>query len=288
MKRIAEAKQKYENIPIPDALSERVAEEIEKSRKSLNQKAIHAGRHSFMKKTAAAVTAAAVLVTAGVNTSEVFARELGGVPVIGPIARVLTFRSYETETEAAHISVDIPSITLISADLAGLENGVNKEVYRFCEEYAADAMERAEEYRQAFLGTGGTEEEWAAHDVKIKVWYEIKAFTDDYLSIAVMGTDSWSGAGAETKYYSFGIKEGKWLSLTDLLDADSIPAAEESIRSQIAQREAESGMDFWDEDWEGINEDTKFYINAAGNPVIVFEKYEIAPGAAGIQEFEIA
>lgn len=288
MKRIAEARQKYESIPIPEALSERVAEEIEKSRSALNQNAIKIGRNSFMKKTAAAVAAAAVLVTAGVNTSEVFARELSGVPVIGPIARVLTFRSYETETEAAHISVDIPSITLISADLADLESGVNEEVYRFCEEYAADAIARAEEYRQAFLETGGTEEEWAAHDVKIKVWYDIKAFTDDYLSIAVMGADSWSGAGAETKYYSFSIKEGKWLSLADILGNDSIQSTEENVRSQIRQREAESGMDFWDEDWEGIKEDTKFYINTAGNPVIVLEKYEIAPGAAGVQEFEIA
>ena len=39
---------------------------------------------------------------------------------------------------------------------------------------------------------------------------------------------------------------------------------------------------------KGVTEDTKFYINEAGNPVVVFEKYEIAPGAAGRPEFEIA
>ena len=36
-----------------------------------------------------------------------------------------------------------------------------------------------------------------------------------------------------------------------------------------------------------LGENTKFYIGANGNPVIVFDKYEIAPGAFGIQEFEI-
>jgi len=46
-------------------------------------------------------------------------------------------------------------------------------------------------------------------------------------------------------------------------------------------------MQYWYEDSEGINENTKFYMNEAGNPVIVFEKYEIAPGAAGQQEFQI-
>lgn len=37
----------------------------------------------------------------------------------------------------------------------------------------------------------------------------------------------------------------------------------------------------------GISENTKFYMNEAGNPVIVFDKYEIAPGSAGAVEFEI-
>ena len=36
-----------------------------------------------------------------------------------------------------------------------------------------------------------------------------------------------------------------------------------------------------------ISDDTPFYINENGNPVIVFEKYEIAPGYMGYQEFEI-
>ena len=46
-------------------------------------------------------------------------------------------------------------------------------------------------------------------------------------------------------------------------------------------------MDFWSEEWKGLDENTKFYMNDSGNPVVVFEKYEIAPGAAGPQEFEI-
>ena len=39
---------------------------------------------------------------------------------------------------------------------------------------------------------------------------------------------------------------------------------------------------------QGIeNEYQNFYINSNGKVVIVFEKYEIAPGYMGIQEFEI-
>ena len=36
-----------------------------------------------------------------------------------------------------------------------------------------------------------------------------------------------------------------------------------------------------------ITKDARFYINENNNPVIVFEKYEIAPGSSGSVEFEI-
>ena len=39
--------------------------------------------------------------------------------------------------------------------------------------------------------------------------------------------------------------------------------------------------------FETVTADTPFYINEKGNPVVVFEKYEIAPGALGRPEFEI-
>ena len=45
---------------------------------------------------------------------------------------------------------------------------------------------RAEEYRTAFLETGGTEEEWAEHNIKITVGYEIKQQSDEYLSFIVL------------------------------------------------------------------------------------------------------
>ena len=36
-----------------------------------------------------------------------------------------------------------------------------------------------------------------------------------------------------------------------------------------------------------VDRNTTFYINEAGNPVVTFPKYEIAPGFMGVQEFEI-
>lgn len=291
MKRMEKAKQKYEEIFIPDELSERVMLEVEKAGKGYNRKSTKIRRDLFMKKGAAAVMAAAaaaiILFTIGVNTNEAFAKEVSDIPVLGSMARILTFRSYETQTEDLKISVDIPSIELISEELNGLEKDVNEEIYEFCTQYADEAVKKAEEYRKAFLDTGGTEEEWAEHNITIKVWYEVKSQTEEYLSLVIMGADNWSSANSEARYYNFDMKAGKWITLKDILGDDSMQSAEQDIRNQIKQREEETGMDYFDDEWKGLDENTKFYVNNIGNPVIVFERYEIAPGAVGQQEFEI-
>lgn len=279
MKSMEEAKRKYDEIPIPSELSKRVGREIEKA--NMKRKKILVFRRRVQKGTAAAA-AVVVLFTAALNTNTAFAETAGQLPVIGPVARVLTFRSYQTEEEDLKISVEIPTIEMISEDMNGLEQSVNEEILALCEQYAQAAKTRAEEYRQAFLDTGGTEEEWAAHNIEIKVWYEVKSQTDEYLSLAIMGTENWSSAYSETKYYNFDLKEGKLVTLQDILGDEYQQIANESIQNQMK----ENSEIYWD-DFEGIQEDTPFYLNESGNPVIVFEKYEIAPGSEGQQEFEI-
>ena len=72
------------------------------------------------------------------------------------------------------IAVTIPKLEVISGELKGLDQGINKnwKCRRLCQKYADEAVKRAEEYREAFLATGGTKEEWAAHKIEIKVWYD--------------------------------------------------------------------------------------------------------------------
>lgn len=85
------------------------------------------------------------------------------------------------------------------------------------------------------------------------------------------------------------LRTGTYVTLEDLLGSSYESMANEAIRKQITERE-EAGEIFFAEDaggFTGISENTDFYINAKHNPVIVFEKYEIANGAAGEIEFEI-
>lgn len=276
------AKKKYDETEIPDELAERIQMEI-KRQDSKRRKAVF--WNLGFRKGLAAAAAAVVLFTIGLNTSTVFAETVGNLPVIGAVARVLTFRSYETEDEDLKISVEIPSIEMISEDFSDLEKSVNEEILRLCEQYAQEARTRAEEYRKAFLDTGGTEEEWAAHNIEIRVWYEVKSQTENYLSLAIIGTENWNNANNQIRYYNFDLKKGTLATLADVLGENYKQIADDAIRSQMEERKADGAVYF--DDFEGINEDTPFYINESGNPVIVFEAYEIAPGSEGQQEFEI-
>lgn len=280
MNRIEDAKRKYIKIEIPDELSERMLQEVEKSDKKRRRKAVlwKIGKKGMM-----SVAALAAVFLVGLNTSVTFAKAAVRLPVIGEMARVLTFRSYETETKDLKISVDIPSVEMISGDFNGLESSVNSEIHELCENYADEAVKRAEEYRQAFLDTGGTEEEWEAHNIEIKVWYEVKSQTDKYLSLAIMGTENWSSAYSKTKYYNFDLGSGKQVILKDVLGDNYAQIVKEQIHKQVKER----NIQLFDEKLPEINENTAFYMNKAGNPVIVFDKYEIAPGADGALEFEI-
>ena len=271
MRRMEDAKKMYEEIPVPEELSGRVLEAVEQAgrrrKKMLFLK--KAGRN-----TAAMAAAAAAAFTIGLNTSVAFAKAAEAIPVIRTAARVLTFRSYETETEDLKISVEVPQIDMIAEDLGGLETEINREIQGLCQEYADQAVKRAEEYRRAFLDTGGTLEEWAAHNIKVQVWYEVKTQTDQYLSLVIKGAENWNSSGAEARYYSFDLEKGKQITLEDVLGEDYSRYAGEQIQGQMEGKRSEDGAVFFEDGIPEIGVDTSFYMNENGSPVIVFEKYE--------------
>lgn len=289
---LKEMKERYEQIPIPDALSIRVHQEIMASQKQQLEKEKRSHRYWFRQTLRSMGTAAAaigILFTLALNTMPAFAMEAAELPGIGGLARVLTFRSYETERDDITVSVEIPSIEMIEEDTGIDVAEINQEILNRCNQYAEEALSRAEAYRTAFLETGGTLEEWAKHKIRITVGYEIKHQDDAYLSFVVRGNENWSNANQKAQYYNLDLRTGAYVTLEDLLGDDYEALANEAIRKQIRERE-ETGEAFFAEDAGGftrISENTNFYINAKHNPVIVFEKYEIANGAAGEIEFEI-
>lgn len=238
-----------------------------------------------IKAAAAAAAVIFLLFTGLVNVSAVFAAGVINMPVIGKIARLVNFRSYSEETQDYAISVSIPAVI----ENSGRSDALNAEILKLCEQYASDAKERVLEYREAFLETGGTEEEWREHNITITVNYEIKSETDDYLSFVIYGYESWLSSEAISHYYNLNKNTMQYVTLEELLGNDYIDLVNEQIKQQIKERQ-ENGNDIFFAEEEGgftsISPEQNFYINKAGNVVIVFEKYSIAPGFMGIVEFE--
>ncbi len=314
MKRIRESKEIYNHIKIPGELRQIVDN-------TLNEQVgkVNSGRNKFKDNLAVhifkyTITAAAILIICfivALNTNEVFAKGLDHIPVINSLAKVLTIRSFKNVNDNQSISVKVPGVELNQGDKSGLigqnkekqekteqfVTDINKEIEQIVNEYVAGAEKSIEEYKQAFIQTGGTEEEWKQKDISIKVDYDVKYQADDYLSLVLTADESWCSAFGKKYYYNLNLKGNTQVSLKDILGEDYILVSNESIINQMKKRVQENtDYIYWgiagngSSDIEGftsVDENTNFYINEKGNPVICFDKYEIAPGFMGLQEFEI-
>lgn len=279
------AKKQYESVEIPEELSHVVEQTIYNM--DAKKRVIRMKKNALTYSVVSAAACMMILVTA-LNTNEAFAKNIGEIPVIGGIAKVLTIRSYEEKDSDKDTNVNVPAID--SEEEISIK--VNKVISDKVDKYVADANERILDYKEAFLATGGTEEEFDQRDIKIDVNYEVKYQDENRVSFVLFGAESWVSAYKFEDYYNISLEENKELTLRDILGEDYIQIANNSIREEMALRmEADKNVTYFDESQGGfssVDETTKFYLNDEGNVVIVFDKYEIAPGAMGRQEFIIA
>lgn len=291
MGKLEAAIKEYEEIVIPKELSERVNEAIEKSRAFHEYGERKKRRKKGFRLAFSGVAAAAVIFVAGLNTSRTFAAAAEKLPIIGVAARILTFRTYESSDADKTVREEIPGIAVeaVTVEEHDFTDEVNAQIQEKCDAYLSGAIERVSEYKEAFLATGGSEEEFTAKNITIEVGYEIKNQTEETLSFVVTGTESWVSAYAMTEYYNLDLTTLQYLTLEDVLGEDYVAIANELILNEMSRREAaDSSSVFWtaaEGGFQTVDEETKFYINAQGQPVVVFDKYEVAPGSMGMVEF---
>ena len=294
MKNLNNAKHIYDYIVVPEELDERLRNTLETSSSSKQT-------DNVVKFTRWAATAAAALFlcfTVGLNTSESFAMEMSELPVIGAVAKVLTIRSYEIQNDNVTTTVEVPEIQLETAveETTHAITDANKKIQELVDVFTAEKYTQIEEGKATFLESGGTEEEWQARDIEVNVNYDIKLQSETTLSLLVDGWISWFNFEEFRKFYNIDLVTGKELTLTDLLGENAYEYAEAEVLKQINQMiEEDPNLCFWGindseymgDEFIGVTESTPFYINADGNIVISYNKYDIAPGAMGIMEFEI-
>ncbi|MCT4586014.1 MAG: DUF3298 and DUF4163 domain-containing protein [Peptostreptococcaceae bacterium] len=223
--------------------------------------------------------------TCGVNMNEAFANTMDKIPVISSIAKILTFKDYEIKEDVIEGNVKIPKIEDLKDKK--LENKINDEIKKRVELRIEESKQRAEEYKEAYLATGGTIDDY--RPIKFEVNYELKLANEDILSFMVYEFESLGSAYTNTYFYNINTNTSKELSLKDLMGDNYIKIANEKVRAYIKEQiqSGETGYFTDDAGFESIKENQKFYINKNKEIVIVFDKYEIACGAMGQQDIVV-
>ncbi len=280
MEEIKKAQEVYKSIKIPSKLESCVKEAI-----SNKTKKYYSFRGLKYAMSTVACTFVAFIFFVNVNPS--FAQQMYDIPVIGDIAKVFTVKEYHENDDLKLINAKIPAIQ--NTGNTDLEQRINYEIMTKMNDALKEAEDRAAEYKDAVIATGGEEKDYVP--VNIQVDYEIKYSVDDIISFVIYKSETLASAYTETFFYNIDIETGKNLNLKDLLGENYKDIVNEAIYNEIEERSKDSGNSYFTADeggFAGITDEFQdFYINSSGKIVIVFPKYAIAPGYMGVQEFEI-
>lgn len=264
-------KEEYDQIPVPQETRDRIEAGIMRAR--LEKK--RSDRMKNMKRTG--VTAAALVLTFGiaVNASPVVAQAMDGIPVIGSIARVVTIRNYNESTNNGMMAdISVPQIDGNVAANADMDA------------YAKELISR---YEKEVVAQLGQEEGHYA----LESSYEVVSDNDKYVSIRINTVETMASGAEFVKIFTVDKATGQTVSLKDYLNSpEKLEAVSQNIKDQMAAQMAEDeGKVYFTEGevggFTGLTGDENFYLNEAGELVIVFGEYEVAPGYMGTVSFTI-
>lgn len=264
-------KEEYDQIPVPQEARDRIEAGIMRAR--LEKK--RSDRMKNMKRTG--VTAAALVLTFGiaVNASPVVAQAMDGIPVIGSIARVVTIRNFSESTDNGMMA-DI-SVPQIDGNVAA-----NAEM----DAYAKELIAR---YEKEVVAQLGQEEGHYA----LESSYEVVSDNDKYVSIRINTVETMASGAEFVKIFTVDKATGQTVSLKDYLNSpEKLEAVSQNIKDQMAAQMADDeGKVYFTEGevggFTGLTGDENFYLNEAGELVLVFGEYEVAPGYMGTVSFTI-
>ena len=130
----------------------------------------------------------------------------------------------------------------------------------------------------------------------LNVDYTIKTDTPRILTIEAAESQTAGSGSLSRTYYNVSKADHKLLTLADLFQNDGyIQAISKDITAQMnARMQADDSLiyDLKSKDdpqgFAAISAEQDFYINDKGQLVICFDKYEVAPGYMGAQEFVVS
>ncbi|EOS24012.1 hypothetical protein C806_02451 [Lachnospiraceae bacterium 3-1] len=304
---LEQIKQDYQNIKVPDTLKSQVETAIAQAKKDIAANAvseksnpgnIRKSRQNTTDKTpasifrfpfvkaAAGVAAAAFLLVILANSGPSVSHAMEQIPILGVIAKIVTFREYNHQEKNMEANIKVPEIEIKDEEGKILEDATEK-LNSNIQSYTDEIIAAYEADRKA---SGG--EDTQAVDLD----YEVVTDNDTLFSLRFHQTVTQAGAAQMEKIYHIDKQTGKMIALKDLFqdNADYQTPIYENIRQQMKEQMAQDeskiywvDSDMPESEFLELPDTVNFYVNESGKLVIVFDEYQVAPGYMGVVTFEI-
>ncbi|MEC1180724.1 DUF3298 domain-containing protein [Metasolibacillus meyeri] len=272
--RLKKLEKQYKDMPIPENFDSMVEASLKQRPKKRAPKWI------------LGAVAATAIFTAGLNINPAMAKNLVGVPLLGDVVSVLTFVSYEVEEDTYSANINVPKISGKSEEIAALN-----------EKYAAEGKALFEQFKEDVDWMNSND---GGH-LGVDSGYIIETDTDQILSIGRYVVEMVGSSSTVMQYDTIDKQKEIVITLPSLFKDDAyVQNISTYIAEQMREEMKATNQDrmYWVSDagledeslvelFTTIKADQNFYITAQGKLVVVFDKYEVAPGYMGIVEFEI-
>lgn len=213
------------------------------------------------------------------NISVTYAEAMEKVPVINEIVKVVTIRNYIYSDDRHELNVKVPEIEGGESPAADY---INKDITELTNILVSQFYKDLEITGNNSYGS-------------IHMDYEIITNTEKWFTLKISVSETAASSNNYYEFYHIDKQNGKIVNLGDLYrreDAGEIITAE--IKRQMVEiMAADENKSYWieesdiGEDFASVGYEHNFYWNENGDLVIVFDKYEVAPGSMGTPEFVI-
>ena len=216
------------------------------------------------------LAAALALFVAVPNVSPAAAAAMAEIPVLGGLVEIVTFHRYAYDDGHSSADVTVP-------ELSGGQSAqaVSGEVQAYTDRLLAEFQAQQETVGEGHQG--------------LYVTSSVVTDTPEWFTLRIDATRTQASGYDFSRFYHIDKTTDETVVLADLFreDADYAQVLSEEVQAQMAAQTAADPSVTYFPDQLTIPADQNFCWSEAGDLVLIFDEYAVAPGSMGMPEFSI-
>lgn len=241
-----EGRQEVEGrIDMKETMEHTPAEKIQKGKKAKERQRTSKILR-FASKTAGTAAAAMLVITVMANSNASVAYAMSDIPVLGTIAKVVTFRNYERQDHKMEAKIQVPEIAVEDQEGQVLKEAT-EDLNQKIQDYTDEIIAMYEQDVAAAVEAGYEEESVLDVDVN----YTVITDSDKLFSIRFDQTIIMADGTENVQIYHMDKTTGEGIQLDGLFQAgtDYVTPISENIKEQMrTQMAADEMVSYWLED----------------------------------------